>query len=82
MQQTSRAFWPVWVERLQNWKLDGFAVWLLEAGAPLTVLSAQAIYLMNPFFGGQQAEMLAQMLEEDGETRAFVDLLRQQEVSS
>jgi hypothetical protein len=81
MQQASRAFWPVWVARLQNWKLDGFVAWLLEAGAPLTLLSAQVIYFANPFFTGKHAQMVAEMLEEDGETRAFIDFLRQQETS-
>ena len=82
MQQTSRAFWPDWVAHLQNWKLDGFVAWLLEAGAPLTLLSAQVIYFADPFFTGRQAQMLAQMLEEEGETRAFLDFLRQQEASA
>ena len=82
MQQKSRMFWPAWAKRLQDWNLDGFAAWLLEAGGPLTLLGAQALYFVSPFFNGQQVEVLAKMLEEDGETRAFVDFLRQQEASA
>ena len=85
MQQSSRVFWPAWAKRLQDWKLDGFTAWLLEAGGPLTLLSAQALYFASPlvdiFFNGQQVDILAKMLEEDGETHAFIDFLRQQEAS-
>ena len=82
MQQTSRVFWPDWAKRLQKWKLDSFAAWLLEAGGPLTLLGAQALYVARPFFNGEQVEVLAQMLEENGETHAFISYLRQQEASA
>src|SRR6266545_4438613 len=47
----SRPDWPNWAESLRRCKLDGLASWLLEAGAPLTVLGAQAIYISQPFRG-------------------------------
>ena len=52
--QTPRAFWPAWADRLQTWKLDAFAAWLLEAGGPYTLLGAQALYFARPFLGGEQ----------------------------
>jgi hypothetical protein len=76
--QTSRAFWPAWAERLQHWKLDAFAAWLLEAGAPFTLLGSQALYLARPFLNGKQIEMLACMLEEDEEVHAFANYLREE----
>ena len=76
--QTSRAFWPAWAERLQHWKLEAFAAWLLESGGPLTLLGSQALYFASPFFGGKQIELLARMLEEDDEVRAFASYLRQE----
>lgn len=75
--QTPRDYWSAWAERLQTWKLDAIAAWLLEAGGPLTVLGAQALYFTRPFFNSPQVQILAKMLEEDDEARSFADYLRQ-----
>jgi hypothetical protein len=72
----SRADWSYWAESLRRFKLDGLASWLLEAGAPLTVLGAQALYFGQPFIGGKQWTSLAHMLEEDEEVQAFARYLR------
>ncbi len=71
-----RSEWSTWAESLRRFKLDGVAAWLLEAGGPLTVLGAQAIYLSQPFMGGKKLDSLAHMLEEDEETQAFARYLR------
>jgi hypothetical protein len=72
----SRADWSHWAESLRRFKLDGLASWLLEAGAPLTVLGAQALYISQPFLGGKQWTSFAHMLEEDEEVQAFALFLR------
>jgi len=72
----SRADWSHWAESLRRLKLDGLASWLLEAGAPLTVLGAQALYIGQPFLGGKQWNAFAHMLEEDDEVQAFARYLR------
>jgi hypothetical protein len=71
-----RSEWSKWAESLRRLKLDGFAAWLIEAGGPLTVLGAQAVYMSQPFIGGNKLNSLAQMLEEDEETQAFARYLR------
>ena len=76
----SRANWSQWADILRRFKMDGFASWLLDAGAPLTVLGAQALYLGQPFLSGDKFNALAHMLEEDSETQAFVRYLRGEEV--
>jgi hypothetical protein len=76
--QTPRAYWPAWAERLQHWKLTAFVAWLLEAGGPFTLLSSQALYFARPFLGGEQVEVLANMLEEDNEVLAFASYLRKE----
>ena len=76
--QTPRAYWPAWAERLQHWKLTAFAAWLLEAGGPFALLSAQALYFASPFLRGEQIEFLANMLEEDDEVLAFANYLREE----
>ena len=75
----ARSDWSKWAESLRRLKLDGFAAWLLEAGGPLTILSAQAVYMSQPFIGGKNLNSLAQMLEEDDQTQAFARYLRGEE---
>ena len=76
----SRANWSQWAATLRRFKIDGFASWLLDAGAPLAALGAQALYLGQPFMGGDKFNALAHMLEEDSETQAFVRYLRGEEL--
>jgi hypothetical protein len=68
--------WHNWAETLQRYKLGGLASWLLEAGTPLNVLGAQVLYAAQPFVGGKRIESIAQMLEDEDETQAFTQLLR------
>jgi hypothetical protein len=75
----SRADWSHWAESLRRFKLDGLASWLLEAGAPLTILGAQAIYLSQPFLGGKEWNSFALMLEHDEEVQAFARYLQGEE---
>ena len=71
----SRPEWSHWAETLRRLKMDGLASWLLEAGAPLTVLGAQALYLSQPFLGGKTWSSFAHMLEDDEEAQAFARFL-------
>lgn len=75
----SRADWSHWAESLRRLKLDGLASWLFEAGAPLTLLGAQALYISQPFLGGKHWSSFAHMLEEDEEVQAFARYLRGEE---
>lgn len=68
--------WQNWAEILRRFKLDGFASWLLEAGSPLYVLGAHAIHFSQPFVGGKELRAVADMLEDENETRAFAQFLR------
>ena len=80
----SRADWSHWAESLRRFKLDGIVTWMLEAGAPLTLLGAQALYFSQPFLGGKQAGLwnsFAHMLEEDEEVQAFAHYLREEGTS-
>ena len=72
----SRSEWSQWADSLRRLKLDGLAAWFLEAAGPLTVLGAQALYMSQPFIGGEKLDSLASMLEEDEETQAFARYLR------
>jgi hypothetical protein len=73
--ETPRSYWPRWAEILRRYQMDTFAVSLLEAGGPLPLLSAQALYLTRPFWGGDQVSALAQTLESNEEACAFAAFL-------
>ena len=72
----SKTDWSQWAESLRRLKLNDFVAWILEAGAPLTVFGAQAIYMMQPFIGGKETTLIARMLEEEEKTQAFARYLR------
>jgi hypothetical protein len=72
----SQTAWSHWAGSLRRLKLDGLVAWMLEAGAPLTMLGAQALYMSQPFFSGKQFIAFAHMLEEEEETQAFARYLR------
>jgi hypothetical protein len=69
-----RENWIQWAETLRRYQLDGFAAWLLDAGRPFALLTAQVLYVARPFFG-ESAQSLAHTLESDDEARAFADFL-------
>jgi hypothetical protein len=76
-----RAHWPEWTEALRRRGLDGLAAWLLEAGGPINLIGAQLLYIGQPFVTSQANEdirALANLLEEEDETRAFAALLKGQ----
>jgi len=75
-----RTYWSNWAETLRRFKLDGIASLLLEAGSPLKLLGAQALYIGQPFVGGKQLEAFAHMLEEDDETQAFIKYLHGEDI--
>jgi hypothetical protein len=74
-----RTYWSQWADSLRKWGMEGFAAWLLEAGAPLAPLGAQVLYVGQPLFGratrGKLAA-LAVVLEDDRESERFVAFLR------
>ena len=72
--QSPREDWHRWAETLRRYQADGFVSWLLDAGRPLAIFSAQIFYLGRPFLGAT-AEAIGQMLESDDEARQFAVLL-------
>jgi hypothetical protein len=69
-----RDHWREWSEVLRRHRLEGIAAWLLEAGGPLSLISAQLLYVGEPWLGGGAHE-LARLLESDAESMAFVRYL-------
>ncbi|HEX8992567.1 MAG TPA: hypothetical protein VF784_12885 [Anaerolineales bacterium] len=69
-----REDWLRWAETLRRYQADGFVSWLLEAGRPLAILTAQVLYWGQPFIGDTAGDV-GHMLESDEDARAFEALL-------
>ena len=72
---SSREYWPRWAETLRRYQLDEFTASLLEAGSPIALLGAQALYFSRGFIENDQLTALAVTLEEDNEAQAFASFL-------
>lgn len=71
----SREFWHRWAESLRRYQLHDLVASFLEAGSPLALLGAQAIYFSGGFFNNTQLTALAEMLEDETETHDFASFL-------
>lgn len=76
--KSPREFWHRWAESLRRYQLHELAASILEAGGPLALLGAQAIYFSGGFVKSDQLTALAQTLEDDAEMRAFAAYLLQE----
>ena len=76
---SSRAYWPIWTDFLRKQGLTELAAWFLEASGPLNLLGAQLLYLgqpLAPVSASSGLRALADLLEQEAEARAFIDLLK------
>jgi hypothetical protein len=78
--KSPREYWPRWAESLRRYQLHEIAASFLEAGSPLALLGAQALYFGRGFIESEQLTALAETLEEDDEARAFAAFLAQDRV--
>ncbi len=79
--RTPHAEWTEWANILHQLRLKGLVAWFLEAGEPLMLLGAQALYFGQPFLGRDRVGSLAHLLEDGDEARAFAAFLREDATS-
>lgn len=77
--QSSRSYWPDWLDSLRKSRLDHWVAWMLDAAGPLNILGAQLVHLAAPVLPveNSQARAIADVLESESETRAFIQFLRE-----
>ncbi|MBL8061870.1 MAG: hypothetical protein JNK32_02540 [Anaerolineales bacterium] len=75
--KSTREFWHRWAESLRRYQLHDLVASFLEAGSPLALLGAQAIYFSGGFIKNEQLGAIAEMLENETETRAFASFLNE-----
>ncbi len=73
--KSPREYWPRWAESLRRYQLHELAASFLEAGSPLALLGAQALYFGRGLIENEQLTALAETLEEEYEARAFASFL-------
>ncbi len=75
--------WSVWANFLQHWGIDKFMTIFLESAGPLSILSAQIIYVSQPLLKysipDTHLNAMASLLENQHERQAFIDYLREVE---
>lgn len=76
--QMANDHWTRWAEQLNRLGLRQLAAWFLDAGSPLRLIGAQALYFSQPFFNRDHTAALAHLLEDDGEAQAFAAFLREE----
>lgn len=80
--KSTREFWQRWAESLRRYQLHDLVASFLEAGSPLALLGAQAIYFGGGFVKNDQLDAFASLLENENETRAFVAFLNHEGAGS
>ena len=79
--KTDHTLWQNWARFLQHWGVDGIAAFLMEAGGPVSILAAQAIYMGQPFLRQSMPEghlqALANLFEDQEEGHMFAAFLRE-----
>jgi len=74
--------WSIWAQKLHRWGLADLASFILQVGAPLSILAAQLIYMSQPFlrqtFTEKQFLSLAQIFENREQSQSFASYLREE----
>ena len=77
--------WHHWRANLDRMGLRSFCAWMLEAAGPVTFLGAQALYVGQPLLSvlfprtpEKNLLELTGLLENPGQTRAFIQFLREE----
>jgi hypothetical protein len=80
--KSSREYWPRWAETLRRFQLHELTASVLEAGSPLALLGAQALYFSQGLIQSDQLTALAETLEEEREMHDFASFLIEERASS
>ena len=80
---SEQQIWQAWARTIHQWGLTNLVAAFLESAGPIALLGAQLVYISQPILqpvarpGRLQA--LAGLLEDPQQTRAFLDLLEEEQ---
>jgi len=78
----NQSYWEIWARTLQQKKLTGLAVTLLEGTGPLKTLLSQVMMGIMPLINQTSEsswQSFAEMLEDPAECRSFMAYLYEEE---
>lgn len=76
-------YWKKWAYSLQQSRMTGFVLTLLEGAAPIRMILSQTLFGVSPFIAsGQQSSFtaFAETLEDPQECQSFAEFLRNGEL--
>ncbi len=77
--QVNHNNWHQWAQYLQRTHLIGFFRFLLEASGPVRIVAAQSLLMTQPFFHNTNLDQFATLLEDQEQSKAFLEYLNSKE---
>jgi hypothetical protein len=77
--QVNHLKWYQWAQYLQRNHLLGLFRFLLDAAGPVRIIAAQSILLTQPFFHHSTLIDLATLLDDQEQSKAFLEFLNNKE---
>jgi hypothetical protein len=70
--------WTKWAQNLHRWGIDGPAEVFLNSIGPVSIVFAQSLILIKPLFSSSNEwDILAEMIEDPSERKAFSGYLQE-----
>lgn len=79
--QVNQEYWHQWAQYLQRNHLIGLFRFLLEASGPIRIIAAQSLWMTQPFFQNSIISQLAAVLEDQEQSKAFLDYVNNKELN-
>jgi hypothetical protein len=74
--QVNQKYWYQWVQYLQRYHLIGIFRFLLDAAGPIRIVAAQSLWMTKPFIQNSTISQLAAVLEDQEQSRAFLEYVK------
>jgi len=73
--------WYQWAQYLQRYHLIGLFQFLLDASGPVRIVAAQSLWMTQPFVQNSIISQLAEMLEDQEQSKAFLEYVNNREIN-
>ncbi|PKO07364.1 MAG: hypothetical protein CVU41_01295 [Chloroflexi bacterium HGW-Chloroflexi-3] len=77
--QVNQNNWHRWAQYLQRYHLLGLFRFLLDAAGPVRIVAAQSLWMTQPFVQNSIISQLAEVLEDQEQSKAFLEYVNNRE---
>ena len=77
--QVNQNNWYQWARYLQRYHLLGLFRFLLDAAGPVRIVAAQSLWMTQPFVQNSIISQLAEVLEDQEQSKAFLKYVNNRE---